>query len=108
MGALNSQLSIVLLQPNVWGVGGTVVTSLPLVLFWQAETKSVTMEEMRSVLNFKAGGGGQSNAGTWKEYVARNWRQSVQVMTCRKVDPKDGAVWIKTGSPEVEKEVERL
>jgi len=114
--ALNSQLSIVLLQPNVWGVGGTVVfflclavvTSLPLVLFWQAETKSVTMEEMRSVLNFKAGGGGQSNAGTWKEYVARNWRQSVQVMTCRKVDPKDGAVWIKTGSPEVEKEVERL
>jgi len=98
--ALNTKLSIIITQPDVWGVGGTAIfflvlallTALPMVFFWQAETKNVTMEEIRLILNYKAGGGGPSGAGTWSEYVKRNWKQSVDVMTCRTVDPKEGSI----------------
>lgn len=98
--ALNTKLSIIITQPDVWGVGGTAIfflalaltTALPMVLLWQAETKNVMMEEIRAILNYKAGGGGPSGAGTWTQYMKRNWNQSVDVLTCRSVNVKEGSI----------------
>merc|ERR1712098_643016 len=70
--ALQAKLSIVLTSSQVWGVAGTTlffmclttVFALPFVLLLLPETGGVTMEEMRGVLNYKRGGGGETGAGT--------------------------------------------
>ena len=90
----------ILSNNQVWGVGGTalfyvcttLVTAVPLVLFFLPETKSVSMEDMRGVMNYKIGGGGPDGSGTLKAYVARNWSQTKQALTCKKISAREGLI----------------
>lgn len=113
--ALLSKLSIILMDPSVIGVPGTtllfmlltLVIAFPMVTLWTPETGKVTLEDMRPNLNFKFGGGGDTDAGTWSEFTKRNLDQTLKVFTCRSVDPKVGMKYPpgEAPGPSVDKEL---
>lgn len=115
------KVPIITQQPQVWGMSGTclffllcnICITLPYCYFVLPETANVSMEEMRGVLNYACGGGkrleaqraekhgvsvreeGRSlddNAGTWVQFMHRNWQQTMSCLTCRKVDTRLGLI----------------
>lgn len=99
--AFGDKIPIITQQPQVWGMKGTclmfllvnIFITLPYVYLVLPETAKVSMEEMRGVLNYRYGGAIEGdNAGTWGEFIHRNWTQTLDCLRCRMPDTRLGLI----------------
>mmetsp|Transcript_15608 Transcript_15608/g.24415 ORF Transcript_15608/g.24415 Transcript_15608/m.24415 type:complete len:605 (+) Transcript_15608:43-1857(+) len=75
--------TLILVVLNVTIVLGTVI-------FLQPETKGVSLEEMRMVFGYERHGDAAKHHGTMGEFFRRNFKQSLDILRCRSVDPRIG------------------
>lgn len=71
-------------------VGLNLAVTVPTVTLLQPETKGLSMEDLRKVFAYERGGNDAKGHGTMREYIARNLKQSGQIITCRSADTKMG------------------
>ena len=70
-----------------------------MVTLFLPETANVSLEDMRSNLNYRIGGGGDTDAGTFKQFVHRNMKQTSDILRCRKINPKEGMRYVSGATP---------
>lgn len=81
------------------GLDGTIVVIfclnlfivLPVVVFFQPETKGVSLEYMRLNFAFEYGGNETLGHGTLKQFFGQNARQTAKLLTCHSVTPYSGS-----------------
>ncbi|GBG23922.1 Solute carrier family 2, facilitated glucose transporter member 2 [Hondaea fermentalgiana] len=71
-------------------VGLNLVVTVPTVIFLQPETKGLSMEDLRKVFAYEKGGNAAKGHGTLAEFYSRNFKQTMQIFTCRAADTSMG------------------
>lgn len=80
------------------------ILAFPVATLFQPETRGLGLEDLRKVFAYEKGGNLEKGHGTIGQFIARNFKQTIQVYTCRSVDTTIGFERLnnnRAGAPEL-------